>query len=82
MYLHAKRPRKPTEAPRKTKKGWVADAGDGFSPRAEDSVLHGCVPVVIMDNVDPVFSSILEWSTFSIRIAEVGAQHLKRDLSA
>ena len=60
----------------------MADAGDGFSPRAEDSVLHGCVPVVIMDNVDPVFSSILEWSTFSIRIAEVGAQHLKRDLSA
>ena len=25
--------------------------GDGWSARAEDSVLHGCVPVVIMDQV-------------------------------
>lgn len=62
------------ESPQKL---WVADAGDGFSPRAEDSVLHGCVPVVIMDTVDPVFSSILEWSAFSIRIAEVGPSTCK-----
>ncbi len=48
-------------------------AGDGFSPRAEDAILHGCVPVVVMDEVDPVFSSILDWSAFSLRIAEVAA---------
>lgn len=46
--------------------------GDGFSPRAEDAVLHGCVPVVVMDDVDPVFSSVLDWSAFSIRVPEVG----------
>lgn len=34
-------------------------------------MLHGCVPVVVMDDVDPVFSSILDWDAFSIRIAEV-----------
>ena len=48
-----------------------AGAGDGFSPRAEDAVLHGCIPVVIMDDVDPVFGSILDWSSFSVRVQEV-----------
>ena len=48
-----------------------ACAGDGFSTRAEDAVLHGCLPVIIMDDVDPVFASILDWSAFSIRVAEV-----------
>ena len=47
-------------------------AGDGWSPRAEDAVLHGCIPVVVKDDVDEVFSTLLDWSTFSIRIAEVG----------
>lgn len=50
----------------------VEHAGDGFSPRAEDAVLHGCVPVVIMDHVDPVFASALDWDNFSVRVQEVG----------
>ena len=29
-------------------------AGDGWSSRAEDAVLHGCIPVVIMDEVLPM----------------------------
>eukprot|EP00798_Chlamydomonas_sp_ICE-L_P015005 gene15005-21073_t len=44
--------------------------GDGWSPRAEDAILHGCIPVVTMDGVHAVFESILDWKTFSIRIAE------------
>ncbi|GLC34055.1 hypothetical protein PLESTB_000832400 [Pleodorina starrii] len=44
--------------------------GDGWSARAEDAVLHGCVPLVIMDNVHAVFESILDWDSFSIRIRE------------
>lgn len=51
-------------------------AGDGFSTRAEDSILHECIPTIIMDNVDPVFSSILDWGSFSVRIAEVVIPHL------
>ena len=47
------------------------DAGDGYSSRAEDSILNGCIPVVIMDNVDAVFETILDWKSFSIRIKEV-----------
>ena len=26
-------------------------SGDGWSARVEDSVLHGCIPLIIMDNV-------------------------------
>ena len=34
-------------------------------------MLHGCIPVVIQDNVDPVFATLLDWPSFSLRIAEV-----------
>ena len=43
-------------------------AGDGFSARAEDSVLHGCIPVVVaMDNVHAAFEGALDWSKFGVR---------------
>ena len=45
--------------------------GDGWSPRAEDAVLHGCIPVIIQDNVDPVFATLLDWPSFSLRFPEV-----------
>ena len=45
-------------------------------------MLHGCLPVVVMDDVDPVFSSLLDWDSFSVRIPEVSpptsASHLCR----
>ena len=44
--------------------------GDGWSSRAEDSILHGCLPVVIMDDVHSLFESIIDWAGFSIRIKE------------
>ena len=44
--------------------------GDGFSRRAEDSILHGCIPVIIMDDVDEKFSTVVDYSKFSVRIAE------------
>ena len=28
----------------------LALPGDGWSARFEDSILHGCIPVIIMDN--------------------------------
>ena len=33
-------------------------------------MLHGCIPVVIQDNVDPVFATLLDWPSFSLRVAE------------
>ncbi|GIL48810.1 hypothetical protein Vafri_5227 [Volvox africanus] len=44
--------------------------GDGWSPRLEDAVLHGCIPVIIMDQVQAVFESILDMPSFSVRIAQ------------
>ena len=45
-------------------------SGDGFSPRHVDAILHGCIPVVVMDNVTEGFDSLLDWKQFSVRIAE------------
>ena len=44
--------------------------GDGWSARMEDAMLHGCVPVIIMDSVHAVFESILQVEDFSIRLAQ------------
>lgn len=44
--------------------------GDGWSPRAEDAILHGCLPVLVADNVHAVFESLLDWDAFSVRVKE------------
>lgn len=56
--------------------------GDGWSSRFEDSIVHGCIPVVIMDNVDPSFSSALEVEAFSIRIAQKDLARIPEILKA
>ena len=48
----------------------LAVPGDGYSARYVDAILHGCIPVVVMDNVTEAFESILDWRQFSIRINE------------
>uniref|UniRef100_A0A7S0VHX0 EGF-like domain-containing protein n=1 Tax=Polytomella parva TaxID=51329 RepID=A0A7S0VHX0_9CHLO len=44
--------------------------GDGWSYRLEDSILHGSIPVIIMDDVDVVFQSVLDFDRIGIRILE------------
>ena len=34
--------------------------GDGWTTRVEDAMLHGCIPVLFMDNVIPVYGTILD----------------------
>eukprot|EP00877_Chromochloris_zofingiensis_P008503 jgi/Chrzof1/3906/Cz13g12250.t1 len=48
----------------------AAAVGDGFSARAEDAILHGCLPVIIMDRVHAIFESIMEYDLFSVRIKQ------------
>lgn len=48
----------------------LALPGDGWSARFEDSVLHGCIPVIIMDNVHVPFESILQVEKFSVRVLQ------------
>ncbi|KAJ9511254.1 hypothetical protein QJQ45_017152, partial [Haematococcus lacustris] len=44
--------------------------GDGWSGRMEDAILHGCVPVIIMDRVHAVFETILNVDQFAVHITE------------
>jgi Exostosin family len=60
----------------------LALPGDGWSARFEDSVLHGCIPVIIMDNVHVPFESILETEKFSVRLAQKDISKLPEILSA
>lgn len=55
--------------------------GDGFSTRLEDAVLHGCVPVIIQDNVHAPFESILAYEAFSVRVAESQVERLPHILT-
>ncbi|RMZ55166.1 hypothetical protein APUTEX25_005444 [Auxenochlorella protothecoides] len=47
---------------------------DGWTSRYEDAILHGCIPVAIMDNVKPILSNIIDEADVSIRVGfdEVG----------
>jgi hypothetical protein len=45
-------------------------------------VLHGCIPVLIMDNVHGVFESLLDYSQFSVRVAQADIAKLPAILQA
>lgn len=54
----------------------VPPGGDGWSSRVDDAVRHGCIPVIIMDNVHMPFETSLNYSSFSIRVAEADVEQL------
>ncbi|PNH11304.1 putative glucuronosyltransferase [Tetrabaena socialis] len=56
--------------------------GDGFSPRLEDSILHGCVPMIVMDDVHAVFEGILDYASFSVRVRQAELQQVPEILGA
>ena len=54
----------------------VPPGGDGWSSRVDDSVRHGCIPVIVMDNVHMPFETILNYSAFSLRVPEADVGNL------
>ncbi|XVE61184.1 hypothetical protein DITRI_Ditri06bG0019100 [Diplodiscus trichospermus] len=44
--------------------------GDGWSGRMEDSVLQGCIPVVIQDGIFLPYENMLNYESFAVRIRE------------
>ncbi|KAG2489065.1 hypothetical protein HYH03_012501 [Edaphochlamys debaryana] len=57
--------------------------GDGYAMRMEDAVLHGCLPLIIMDRTHALFESILDLDSFSLRIEEAAVnEHLPNLLKA
>ncbi|KAG2488354.1 hypothetical protein HYH03_013044 [Edaphochlamys debaryana] len=61
----------------------VVVGGDGYAMRFEDAVLHGCIPLIIMDRTHVIFESILDIDSFAIRINEASVNdHLPNILNA
>ncbi|XP_071737540.1 uncharacterized protein [Rutidosis leptorrhynchoides] len=44
--------------------------GDGWSGRMEDSILQGCIPVVIQDGIFLPWENVLNYESFAVRIGE------------
>ncbi|KAM7271751.1 hypothetical protein ACFE04_030965 [Oxalis oulophora] len=44
--------------------------GDGWSGRMEDSILQGCIPVIIQDGIFLPYENILNYESFAVRIRE------------
>ncbi|GJT73770.1 exostosin family protein [Tanacetum coccineum] len=44
--------------------------GDGWSGRMEDSILQGCIPVVIQDGIFLPWENVLNYESFAVRLGE------------
>ncbi|EPS66816.1 hypothetical protein M569_07961, partial [Genlisea aurea] len=44
--------------------------GDGWSGRMEDSILHGCIPVIVQDGVYSAYENVFNLESFGVRISE------------
>lgn len=44
--------------------------GDGWSGRMEDSILQGCVPVIIQDGIYLPYENMLNYESFAVRVSE------------
>ncbi|CAH9079928.1 unnamed protein product [Cuscuta epithymum] len=47
------------------------------SPRIVEAIYYECVPVIIADNLVPPFNDVLNWSAFSVFVAEKDIPKLK-----
>ncbi|KAI8474753.1 MAG: exostosin-like glycosyltransferase [Monoraphidium minutum] len=57
-------------------------AGDGWSARFDDAMLHGCIPVVVIDKVVGPWGHQLRWQAFSVRVAQADTPRLPEILLA
>ena len=60
----------------------VPPGGDGWSSRVDDAVRHGCIPVIIMDDVLMPFEGLLDYDAFALRIPEADIEKLDATLRA
>lgn len=60
----------------------VPPGGDGWSSRVDDAVRHGCIPVILIDNVHLPFESVLRYDAFALRVPEADVPKLDQILRA
>jgi len=60
----------------------VPPGGDGWSSRVDDAVRHGCIPVILIDNVHLPFESLLDYDAFALRVPESHVEKLDELLRA
>ena len=53
-----------------------------WSPRLDEAVFAGCIPVIIADYYEPPYSRLVDYSSFSVRIYETDIPFLLEILSA
>ncbi|CAI0377079.1 unnamed protein product [Linum tenue] len=56
--------------------------GDGWSGRMEDSILQGCIPVVIQDGIFLPYENVLNYESFAVRLQEDEIPNLIKVLKA
>ncbi|KAM0950361.1 putative hexosyltransferase [Dioscorea sansibarensis] len=56
--------------------------GDGWSGRMEDSILQGCIPVIIQDGIFLPYENVLNYKSFAVRIREDEIPNLIRILKS
>ncbi|XP_074279187.1 uncharacterized protein LOC141604650 [Silene latifolia] len=44
--------------------------GDGWSGRMEDSILQGCIPVIVQDGIFLPYENVLNYDSFAVRVGE------------
>ncbi|KAE9613064.1 putative EGF-like domain, exostosin [Lupinus albus] len=50
--------------------------GDGWSGRMEDSILQGCIPVIIQDGIFLPYENVFNYDSFAVRIPEAEIPNL------
>lgn len=88
MHIYERIPRgvakkTPYAAHMKSSRFCVCAAGyEVNSPRLVEAIYYDCVPVIVADNFVLPFSDVLDWSAFSLTVAEKDIPDLKRILLA
>ncbi|OCF32658.1 hypothetical protein I316_05579 [Kwoniella heveanensis BCC8398] len=54
----------------------------GWSPRTNDAIFAGCIPVLIAEGSHYPFASFLDWSKFSVRVAPTELDRIEQILAA
>ncbi|ODN85483.1 hypothetical protein L198_07566 [Cryptococcus wingfieldii CBS 7118] len=54
----------------------------GWSPRTNDAIWAGCIPVLIAEGSHYPFADFLDWSKFSVRVAPTELDKIERILAA